>query len=360
MDFLYESDFDSLWMPELEKVGFEFDIQMEELSFMETVLEKTRHLDLQKADLKYFREDASIEDLGSLYLESAKASNGKKKNLLLRMVDTIIGFISKVITAITGIFKKKTDNSSDGKESAKRPKKILNPYAVPGMTEAIAEEKKETAKMEKIVTGIKIGTYAAAAFAGIKGLSHLNNSRKEKKVDRAIAAAEKKINDAEPGIQKALGEELDAIEKKIKENKDKISSLKSSIEDTLNKNTKIHQNLRNSPNKDEYIKQFNARTTNRARKEVETLRDENSSLGLQRIRTTDLKNIPTGEKVLNEVTSLLNGNEKLMKIARKKLGEIDLEDPQASEKMGILQRVMKRVSHSSKSAQKIAAATTVA
>lgn len=357
MNFLYESDFNSLCMPELEKVGFEFDIRMEELSFMETVLEKSRLLDLQKADLKYFRENVSIEDLGNLYMESSKSSNGKKKNLLLRMIDTVIGFISNVITAITGIFKKK---ESDGKGSANGAKEILNPYTIPGMDEAIAEEIKETAKMENVVKGLKIGAFVATAFAGIKGLSNLNNSMKSKKVDKAIDAAKKKVADTEPGIQKALGEEINAIEKKIKENNDKISELRKGIEDRINKNNiKLDQNLRDSPVKDKFKKNFNSNSARRSLRDMTTINAENNKLGIQRMQKIDLKNIPTGEKILNEVTSLLNGNEKLMKMARKKLGEIDLTDPQASEKMSILQKVIKRVSHSSKSAQKIAAATTV-
>lgn len=321
MDTFFEYDFDDSVMFNLERSGKLFDIQMNEFSFMEKMLEETLILDLQKADLRYLSERCEIDDLGSIYLEATEETTGKKKNLICRMIDAILAFINDIIAAVENLFKKKG---------------TVCPYAVPGMEEAIEEERKNVSHMDTVVKGLKIGAVAAAAVVGLKGL-------------KLGIDATREVNRKDKEAQ----EEADILAKAIDKNIAEINRRKNLIDKMRKHNKKIRDNVRQSPARDNLDQ-----VVSNAEDRLRPFEAERVGLVSEWKRNVGYLNTKKSKKILTEISALMKDSQSLMKNARKKIETIDPKEPDAAKKINILQRIISRASRTTKTAQQIVSAST--
>ena len=139
----------------------EFDNQMLhcEVAFEQACFEQS--LNLRKIQNKIILENADTEstDLINLYMAEAKESGEKKKNIFLRLIDTIKKFIMKIINKLTGgKFEAKEDKKVPGnpKELMKKGRELL--------TKAMAVLKSPKAVSAKKIAAAGIATGATSVF----------------------------------------------------------------------------------------------------------------------------------------------------------------------------------------------------
>lgn len=89
------------------------NIDMEKQMLAYEYASKIYDIKVMQSDLKVLTESGTYDDIEFLYSEAGKEAEEKKQNIIVRMIEGVKNLISKLITAISNIFKGKKKQEVD-------------------------------------------------------------------------------------------------------------------------------------------------------------------------------------------------------------------------------------------------------